>query len=127
MLAGADLAIASPNGNTALHHAAVRGDPAIIQSMFDHGALLDARNTKLLTPLMVLLISFRLENRVNMQETTEMLIAANADLNTIDEDGKSALLRAVGDNNTVTYHVPACVCIRLIEAGERHFAPGVLG
>ena len=129
--AGADLTIVQSNGETALHSAARRGDPAIIQRFLHHSTLLDARNTKLLTPLMVLLLSFRLQNRADMQEATEMLIAANADLNTVDQDGESALLMAVGlaitsDNNTVTYRVPACVCIRLIEAGGK-YCLGVLG
>ena len=80
---------------------------------------------------MVLLLSFRLQNRADMQEATEMLIAANADLNTVDQDGESALLMALGqavtsDTNTVTYRVPACVCIRLIEAGGK-YCLGVLG
>ena len=62
-----------------------------------------------------------------MQQTTEMLIAANADLNTVDVDGENALLMALGqattsDNNNVTYHVPVCVCIRPRGRWETKFA-----
>ena len=41
LLAGADLTIANSKGETALHFAASRGDPAIVQSMPEHGAPVD--------------------------------------------------------------------------------------
>ena len=41
MLVGADLTIASLKGDTALHFAARRGDPTIVQSMLEHAAFVD--------------------------------------------------------------------------------------
>ena len=74
------------------------------------------------TPLMTAMLSFHLGNRVNVQRTTEVLIAANADLNAVDHNGQSALFMAVyqaaPSASNFTYLVPASVCISLIDAGQ---------
>ena len=120
--AGADLTIANMHGDTALHLGARLGDLSVMQSLLEHGAPLDARTPELRTALMTAMLGFHLGDRVNMQRTTEMLIAAKADLNTVDHDGQTALLMAVCEatdsDSNVTYLVPASVCIALIETGR---------
>ena len=125
LLTGADLTIANMHGDTALHLGAQLGDLAVMQRLQEHGAPLDARNHELHTPLMSALSTFNLGDShgdsVNMQRTTEMLIAANADLNAVDHNGQTALLtalcRALNPDSNVTYLVPTSACIALIEAG----------
>ena len=134
-LAGADLTIAASNGFTALHIAIRRGDPAIVQSMLEHGASVDCplhfgrtenmlrhstsvdvRTSRLRTPLMVAVLNYHREDRV-----IQALIAAKADLNAVDEDGTTALTMAINHivhaDNNVKYGAPASACIALIEAG----------
>ena len=53
LLAGADLTIANSNGDTALHFAASRGDPAIVQSMLEHGAPVDQQTAEGSTALYI--------------------------------------------------------------------------
>ena len=122
LLTGADLTIANMHGDTALHLGARLGNPAIVQSLLEHGAPLNARTPELRTPLMAAMLGFHLGDRVNMQRTTEMLIAANADLNAVGHTGQTALFIAVCQAafspSNVTYFVPASVCIALIEAGQ---------
>ncbi|MBM3779507.1 MAG: hypothetical protein FJW23_14930 [Acidimicrobiia bacterium] len=47
---GADVDAADAEGNTALHGAAMRGFPGVVQLLVDHGARLDARNRSGATP-----------------------------------------------------------------------------
>ena len=114
------------HGDTALHYAAGLGDLAVMQSLLEHGAPLDARTHELQlhTPLMTALSTFHLGDTENMQRTTEMLIAANADLNAVDHNGQSALFIAVCQTapspSNLSYLVPASVCIALIEAGQKY-------
>ena len=122
LLTGADLTIANMHGDTALHLGARLGDLSVMQSLLEHGAPLDARTPELRTALMTAMLGFHLGDRVNMQRTTEMLIAANADLNAVGHTGQTALFIAVCQAafspSNVTYFVPASVCIALIEAGQ---------
>ena len=130
LLSGADLTIVDPVGDTALHYAARRGDPEILQSMLEHGACVDARSTpRLCTPLMsAVMKAHRNENGLNSQLTIEKLIAANSDLNAVDENGITVLMMAVGvlaelwDSDVVpnceTRRVITSVSISLIEAGQ---------
>ena len=122
LLTGADLTIANSLGDyTALHMAAQLGDLAVMQSLLEHGAPLNARTPELRTPLMTATIGFPLRDTENMQRTTEMLIAANADLNAVDHNGQTALMmalcRALNSDSNLTYLVPTSACIALIEAG----------
>ena len=88
LLTGADLTIANTDGNTALHLGARTGDLAIMQSLLEHGAPLDACSPEHShTPLMTTVFGFHLRDRVNMQRITEVLIAANANLNAVDHVG----------------------------------------
>ena len=123
---GADLTFVNSSGDTALHYAARRGDPEIIQSMLEHGACVDARSTpRLCTPLMAAVIqAHRNENSQNSQLTIEKLIAANSDLNAVDGGGNTALMLAVLELldlenilNCEMRQVNASVSITLIEAG----------
>ena len=122
LLSGADLTIANSKGEVALHRAAQRGDPTLVQSMLEHGAFVDVRTLHLRTPLMVALLDFHLQDRAAMQRTVEVLIAADADLNAVCQGGDTALTDAmeqvVKSNNNETYSIPALVCIMLIEAGQ---------
>ena len=95
LLTGADLTIANTAGNTALHLGARTGDLAIIQSLLEHGAPLDACSPEHSHTLMAAVFGFHLRDRVNMQRITEVLIAANANLNAVDHVGQNALLVAL--------------------------------
>ena len=123
---GADLTIASPKGETALHSAARRGNLRIVQTLLEYNASVDAQDCEQLTPLMVAMLNFRLQDTADMQLNIEALIAANADLNAVDQDDRSALMIAVSHLNSRilgtlldTFRVPASVCIALIEAGQK--------
>ena len=126
LLTGADLAFVNSSGDTALHHAACRGDPKLIQSMLEHGACVDARTPGGCTPLMAAALKAHANgNKHNSQLTIEKLIAANSDLNAVDEKGNTALVLAVlEDQNAViisnceTRRVTASISITLIEAGQ---------
>ena len=125
LLSGADIAFVNSDGDTALHSAACRGDPEIIQSMLEHGACVEARTPRLCTPLMAAVMkAHRNENSQNSQLAIEKLIAANCDLNAVDEDGNTALMLAVLESWDFEYilncemrRVNASVSISLIEAG----------
>ena len=96
LLTGADLTIANTDGNTALHLGARTGELAIIQSLLSTERLWDACSPEHShTPLMAAVFGFHLRDRVNMQRITEVLIAANADLNAVDHVGQNALLVAL--------------------------------
>ena len=126
LLSGADLAFVNSDGDTALHSAACRGDPEIIQSMLEHGACVDARTPRLCTPLMAAVMkAHRNENGLNSQLTIEKLIAANSDLNAVDGEGNTALMLAVLESwdvgnilNCEMRRVNVSVSISLIEAGQ---------
>ena len=123
LLSGADLTIENSKGETALHFAAQRGDPTLVQSILEHGAFVDVRSTSSgRTPLMTALAGFHLQDRADMQRTVEVLIAANADLNAVCHGGNTAITAAMEkiekSNNIETFIVPASVCITLIEAGQ---------
>ena len=57
MLAGADLTIATSYGGRALHMAAHRGDPEIVQSMLEHGAPVDCQSKNGNTALHIAIIA----------------------------------------------------------------------
>ena len=50
--AGADVACKDNRDNAALHHAAMRGDVAVIKALVEAGSDIDAQNGKGWTPLM---------------------------------------------------------------------------
>ena len=95
--------------------------------MLEHGACVDARTPRLCTPLMAAVMkAHRNENSQNSQLTIEKLIAANSDLNAVDEDGSTALMLAVAElwdldniSNCEIRRVNASVSISLIEAGQK--------
>ena len=70
-MAGTDLAIADYNSESPLYIAAWRGDPKIIQSLLEHGALVNGQNWKQHTPLVVSPFAFRDADRDTMQRTVE--------------------------------------------------------
>ena len=135
LLTGSDLATVNSCGHTALHFAACRGDPEILQRMLEHGACVDARSTPSgCTPLMSAVMKAHLNrNSQNLQLTVEKLVAANCDLNAVDEQGNTALMLAVNcENQTVITELlnldnilncemrrfRTSVSITLIEAGQ---------
>ena len=114
----------------------------MIQSMLEHGACVNARSTpapgmvsRLCTPLMsAVMKAHRNENSQNSQLTIEKLVAANSDLNAVDETGNTALILAVVESwdldnsnpgtrcafwqNYEMRRVNVSVCITLVEAGQ---------
>ena len=137
LLTGADFTIVEPNGDTALHRAASRGNPEIIQSMLEHGACVDARTPSLCTPLMAAVMNVHCnENEQDSQLAIEKLIAASSDLNQVGETGNTALILAVAElcqvdtgsgilavdshvvSNCEMRRMNVSVSISLIEAGQ---------
>ena len=123
--AGADLTVKDADGNAALHYAALRGEPTVVQCLLEHGAFVDTHTPQLFTPLMVALAYFRDEDKAAMQRTIEVLLAANADPNAAAPNGITVLLVALAQagspDSNENYQVPASVCILLIEAGQKHY------
>ena len=122
--ANADLSIAGSDSATPLHLATCGGHPSLVQSLLEHGALVDAKNCNGHTPLIWAMLNFRPDNQADMQLIVDALIAANADLNAVDDKGGSnslmlALVITSGSEDSKMY-TPAAVCIALIEAGENH-------
>ena len=77
-------------------YSAALAGPQIIQSMLAHGACVDARTYRGRTPLISAVLNVHSnENKQNSQNTIEKLIAANSDLNAVNEDGNTALMLAV--------------------------------
>ena len=124
VLAGSDLTIANSDGNTPLHLAAQRGAPTLVKCLLEHGASVDVVTPQLRTPLIAAIANFSTEDPADMQLIIEVLVAAKADLNVIDQDGNTALTTALlsYDNavDQIAKHrlVPASICILLIEEGQ---------
>ena len=95
--------------------------------MLEHGACVDARTPGGCTPLMsAALKAHANENRHDSQLTIEKLIAANSDLNAVDEKGNTAIMQIVAelwdlDNilNCEMRRVRTSVSVTLIEAGQK--------
>ena len=117
-MAGADLTVIDPDGFVALHRAARRGEPCVLQSLLEHGALVNVRDTQQLrTPLMA-----AMNGIVDACKMIEMLVAANADVNAVDQNNETALMIALVHVSLEyeTFTVPASICIALIEAGQTY-------
>ena len=122
VLAGSDLTIANSNAHTALQVAIRRGDPILVKCLLEHGAPVDVVTSQLRTPLIAAIFNFGSVEPADMQLVIEALIAANASLNAIDEDGNTALVMTISQaNSNMTHQVPAFVCVALIEAGPKYY------
>jgi ankyrin repeat protein len=90
---GADVNAANQAGDTAMHTAAAQGYDTVIQLLAEHGARMNAKNTRGLTPLGTLLSTGRGRARVD---------ANGADLTGVDapvespQQSTAALLRKLG-------------------------------
>ena len=117
--------VADSDSKTALHIAALRRRPILVQSLLEHGACVDAICELHLTPLMMSVHPSAVHHNLkpaDMQRTVKILIAANADLNAVDKNGRTALLLAlfnfeIPENGVREDRAPSSVCIALIEAG----------
>jgi len=94
--AGADVNAANQAGDTALHTAVSLGYDTVIQLLADHGAKMNAKNDRGLTPLATLLNSARARGRGAAAD------ANGADLTGVDapvegpQQSTAALLRKLG-------------------------------
>ena len=120
LLAGTDVTITDSNGITALPRAALRGDPIIVQSLLQHGALVNARNSDQSTPLMISVFAFHYADLAAVQRTVELLVNADAELDAVNCTCDTALSLAVAGKGLtgVGQQIPAAVGIILIEAGS---------
>jgi ankyrin repeat protein len=93
---GADVNRPDLDGTTALHWAAHRGDPGLVDRLIAAGARVQARNRYGMTPLLL-----ACEN--GNAAIVERLLAAGADPNTALADGETALMTAArtGEPGTV--------------------------
>jgi len=96
VVAGAGVNTANQAGDTAMHTAAAQGYDTVVQFLADHGARINARNTRGLTPLGTLLSEGRRGRRGGTVD------ANGADLTGVDAPGEGphqstvALLRKLG-------------------------------
>jgi ankyrin repeat protein len=70
---GCDVNAVDENGDTAMHGAAFRGYPLLVQYLFDQGAKLDVKNKKDLTPLAIADGIFHISVFIRNAETAELL------------------------------------------------------
>lgn len=85
-------------GDTPLHGAAARHDPALVRTLLAAGADVNARNRRGAQPLHYAVDAMpgsRCWDPVAQRETVALLLAARADPNAIDKNGTSPLHRAV--------------------------------
>ena len=90
---GADVNAANGDGDTALHGAAVLGYDTVVQFLADHGAQLNAKNKRGLTPLAALLA--RGDRRVSA-DTENGADLTGAPARTVPHASTVALLRQLG-------------------------------
>jgi len=96
------------NGNTALHEAAVYGEPAQIRALLDKGADVNAVNLDGITPLIW---------GVRDDDVAGLLIDRGADINAVSDGGVSPLLAAAGRADSTA------LIRRLVEKGVRPALP----
>ncbi len=107
----------TPSNNTPLHYAAARGNPAIIKLLVQAGAKLAARNVYGHTPLMAMVqppLYTGLDEDARVANATALL-AAGANVNARDENGKTLLdlaqaQQASGDPFR-TKHLPELIAL----------------
>jgi ankyrin repeat protein len=81
-----------PSNNTPLHLAASRGNPAVIRALLDGGAKLESPNANGETPLMAtVLFRGHLSFGAPPLENVKALLAAGANINAVNTDGKTML------------------------------------
>ena len=96
------------NGNTALHQAAVYGEPAEVRALLDKGADVNAVNLDGTTPLIW---------GVRDDAVANLLIDRGADVNAVSDGGISALVSAAGRSGATA------LIRRLVEKGARPAVP----
>lgn len=86
----ADVNLATPHGGTALHYAAGHGDLSMVNNLIGHGANVNQPGEKLGSPPLITACRDWAHSYI-----VGPLLAAGADLNARDKDGRTALHHAV--------------------------------
>ncbi|KAJ8672921.1 hypothetical protein QAD02_004182 [Eretmocerus hayati] len=90
--AGADVNIVDKYGTTILHRAAYLGKPKLVRKLLSAGALVDPLDNRSNTPLLLTVADNRISNdELLFLDIAQQLIFAGANVNTIDNQGKSIL------------------------------------
>ncbi|SFL59437.1 Ankyrin repeat-containing protein [Paenibacillus sp. 1_12] len=110
--AGADVNAEDKNGITPLMTVAGRGMPEIVQDLLVHGANPKAKSHYGFTPLRAAVLPMFTNYRQETVDITKLLLAANADVNAIDDEGNSPLLVA-----SVYASISKPVMLLLLEGG----------
>jgi ankyrin repeat protein len=93
---GADPTAADPSGGTLLHYAAGRSNQAFVEALLDRGLDVNARDRKGETPLAVAMQHFVVDGAANRTFSAGLirrLIAAGADVDVRDADGRPIVFR----------------------------------
>lgn len=111
MNAGAD-PMAIVNGFPVIHYASAAGRIDVLQALKEHGANLDARGQRMVTPLMVAV-------GMDQPEALDWLLKNGADVDLQDEDSNTAL-------HFAAWKQSPSLAKRLLEAGASRSARNVL-
>jgi ankyrin repeat protein len=91
---GANIETTDPAGSRALHWAVKNDHPDTVRLLLSHGAEIDPLGPANLTPLQ----SAAMDNQVQM---AELLIEKGADVNAIGQNGKTAMMLSIHEENLI--------------------------